>query len=310
MQGATTNPPLVLKAVLANARWSRRAKELARRLGAEDAAAALADEVRLEAAAKLLPLYEASRGEWGIVCFQVDPRNHADADAMVRQGLRLARLAPNLSVKVPVTEAGLEAIRELTARGIPTTGTVSFAFAQVRHVCAAHAEGEKRLRPGVLAPRRQAVLMCGRLDDHLRAWSATNNHKLPENVLTQAGIAVGLRTYAWLLREGMPARLLLAAARGLYHLTEFLNLRAILTIGDLLRREAECQARELAPGVEPSEEEVGLLRAAPDFLCAYEPDGMSPREFADWGPTRATLAEFANAQQELADFLRDGGTVR
>jgi transaldolase len=53
-----------------------------------------------------------------------------DADAMVAEGRALAGLHQNVVVKVPFSEPGLAATRELTSQGIPVNMTLVFSAAQ------------------------------------------------------------------------------------------------------------------------------------------------------------------------------------
>ncbi len=48
------------------------------------------------------------------------------ADEMYREGLELAKLAPNVVVKIPMTEDGLVAVKRLAAEGIKTNVTLVF----------------------------------------------------------------------------------------------------------------------------------------------------------------------------------------
>jgi transaldolase len=52
------------------------------------------------------------------------------ADAMVEEGMKLAAIAPNIAVKVPLTVDGLKATRELAVRGCQTNVTLCFSAAQ------------------------------------------------------------------------------------------------------------------------------------------------------------------------------------
>ena len=49
---------------------------------------------------------------------------------------------------------------------------------------------------------------------------------------------------------------------------------------------------------------ASLLRI-PDFVRAYEVDGMTPAEFDDFGATRKTLRQFLEANAELDAIVRD-----
>src|SRR5688572_19686870 len=72
-------------------------------------------------------------------------------DGMLHEGRHFARLAPNIVVKVPMSEEGLEAIARLKAEGIRTNCTLIFSANQ-----------------GLLASKAGASLLSpfiGRLDD-------------------------------------------------------------------------------------------------------------------------------------------------
>jgi transaldolase len=74
-----------------------------------------------------------------------------DVEGMLREGRHFAKLAPNIVVKVPMSEEGLEAIARLAAEGIKTNCTLIFSANQ-----------------GLLAAKAGASLLSpfvGRLDD-------------------------------------------------------------------------------------------------------------------------------------------------
>jgi transaldolase len=74
-----------------------------------------------------------------------------DVEGMLREGRHFATLAPNIVVKIPMSEEGLEAIAKLAADGIKTNCTLIFSANQ-----------------GLLAAKAGASLLSpfvGRLDD-------------------------------------------------------------------------------------------------------------------------------------------------
>jgi transaldolase len=75
-----------------------------------------------------------------------------EASRMIAEGEKLARIAPNVAVKVPLTWDGLKATRELSRQGIQVNVTLCFSAAQA--LLAAKA-GAAFISPFV-----------GRLDDH------------------------------------------------------------------------------------------------------------------------------------------------
>ena len=50
-----------------------------------------------------------------------------DADGMLREGRELAKIHPNIVIKVPLTEEGLKATRIFSAEGIKTNVTLAFS---------------------------------------------------------------------------------------------------------------------------------------------------------------------------------------
>lgn len=62
-----------------------------------------------------------------------------EADAMVQEGLKLAKIADNVVVKIPMCEEGLIAVRRLTAEGIKTNVTLVFSPLQALMVAKAGA---------------------------------------------------------------------------------------------------------------------------------------------------------------------------
>jgi transaldolase len=53
-----------------------------------------------------------------------------DADGMVREGESLMQIADNIVVKIPMTEAGMVAVRRLSRQGIKTNVTLCFSSVQ------------------------------------------------------------------------------------------------------------------------------------------------------------------------------------
>jgi transaldolase len=304
-RGGTSNPPLVLKAANADGRWAVRSAALSRDHAPEVAARLLANEIRLAAAEMLLPVFEATGGKEGRLCVQVDPRNREDAKEMLVEAGQLAALAPNLYVKIPLTACGLIAMRDLLDRGIWVTATVSFTVSQVLAVTGMYSDFRKTWR-GADPPGLAAVLMVGRIDDYLRVLNEQRGAQVPESIITQAGVAVAKRAYRLLRDRDLPGLLLLAAPRGLYHITEFLEMDAVMTAGPAVRDLAYNSTSPLVPGSAPTDEAIEALAAAfPEFARAYEPDGLSVDEFAGYGATLRTLDEFVTAQNGLERFVRE-----
>jgi transaldolase len=143
--GATSNPTIFAKAITGSDRYDAQLRELSA-AGVRDPqelffALALGD-VRA-AARELRGTWEASAGRDGFVSFECTPDLADDADATVSQALDLwARLAePNVMIKVPATDAGLVAIKELTRLGVNVNVTLLFAVERYEQVIDAYIDG-------------------------------------------------------------------------------------------------------------------------------------------------------------------------
>jgi len=100
------------------------------------------DDVR-EAARLLRPTYDESEGRDGFISFECTPDLTDDTEATITQatdlGQRLGQ--PNVMIKVPGTEAGLPAIKELTRRGVNVNITLLFSVARYEMVIDAYLQG-------------------------------------------------------------------------------------------------------------------------------------------------------------------------
>jgi transaldolase len=103
------------------------------------------DDVR-EACDLLRDVFEHTLDGW--VSLEVDPHLADDTEASVEEATRLHHLIdrPNLFVKIPGTEAGLPAIEESIARGIPVNVTLLFSLRRHRAAAEAYLRGLRRLR--------------------------------------------------------------------------------------------------------------------------------------------------------------------
>jgi transaldolase len=88
---------------------------------------------------------DATRDGW--VSLEVDPSLAHDTSATTEEARRLHRMIerPNLFVKIPGTQAGLKAIEDTIASGIPVNVTLLFSLQRHREAAEAYVRGLKRL---------------------------------------------------------------------------------------------------------------------------------------------------------------------
>ena len=99
---------------------------------------------------------------------------------------------------------------------------------------------------------------------------------------------------------------MISALRGSYHLTELAGAGLVMSIGPDAQRWfiAEDHSREERIEKEIAPEVVLRLSAMPEFLKAYEPEGMKPSDFISYGATQRTLCQYIEAGWRLMENFR------
>jgi transaldolase len=153
--GVTSNPTIFEKALSRSDAYDA---QLASRGGGDVKRAFLSLAMRDVAnACDLLRLvWEQTEARDGYVSIEVDPNLAADADATIAEATLLHdRIAkPNLLVKIPATDPGVEAIAEMTARGYSINVTLIFSLTRHRQVIETYLSGLERLIAAGGDPRR------------------------------------------------------------------------------------------------------------------------------------------------------------
>jgi transaldolase len=313
--GATSNPVIVVEVMKKEKdHWTPRVKEMAAAnptWSEVELTWALIEEMGQRGAAILQPVFDAHDGQKGRLSLQTNPANYRTPAAMADQAVHFSSLAPNIQVKFPCTAAGLQAVEDATARGVVANVTVVFTVAQ----CIAAAEAvERGLRRAEAAGIDTSTfspvcsLMIGRLDDWMKVIVDKDNVALDPDAANWAGIAAFKRAYGIFGERGYRTRLLAAAYRHRLHWTELVGGDVVLTMP------YAWQLRFNGSGIDPvSRIDVpvdqhlidDLATRIPDFRRAYEPDGLSPEEFAGYGATARTLRGFVQSYHDLQGVVRD-----
>jgi len=307
--GVTTNPFLSNVAVRSDrGLWASEIDAvLARNLPPEQKAEALMQIAVMKAVAKLTPEFESSKGQSGFVCSQVNPVRAGDRDCMYAMAKRFHAWAPNIAVKLPATAAGLDVLEDCAAEGITTTATVSFTVPQAIAIAERHRAGIARAKEKGITPGKCfAVIMIGRLDDYLREVAHDNQAAATESDIRQAGLAVTKRAYSTYKERNYDAVLLVAALRGDYHLTELAGAELLMSIHPSYQEAFVSKDFPREPRIDAAvpEETIERLLQMPEFVRAYELDGMTPNQFIGFGPTQRTLSQFSEAGWKLLESYR------
>ena len=298
-RGATTNPVLAIAAIRDNQDlWRDEPAGSGIPASAGARAERLMERVVKNAASLFEPLYrESGRSHGhGYVCAQVNPSLCADRDAMLEMADRFVSWAPNVSVKLPATSAGLGALEELAAKGICVTSTLSFTVAQAVAAAEAYKRGKSRaLKAGIAPAPCFAVIMLGRVDDYIREVVSDNRLDIGETEIKNAGLAIVKRAYGEFRKKGFEATLMVAALRGVHHMIGLFGAEIVMSIHPSI------QKLLLAPGVSRSmgiaepvpADSIERLNTIAEFRKAFELDGLEEREFITYGLTQKTLSQFS-----------------
>ena len=312
--GATCNPTIAYTCI--NQRrdvWLPRIAELAKEMPnatESEIGWQVVRELSLEAAKLLEPIFEAENGRNGRLSMQTDPRLARSAKALADQAEEFHNLAKNIIVKIPATSVGVEAIEEATYRGVSVNVTVSFSVAQAvttgeaieRGLKRREAEGKDTSQMGPVV-----TLMVGRLDDWIKEVAERDEMFLDPGHLEWCGIAAFKRAYQEFRKRGLRARMLCAAFRNVMHWSEFVGGDVVISPPfkwAKLINDSDYKVEERMD-IPVREDIMKTLLSIPEFVRAYEPDGMTPEEFNTFGATARTLRGFLQADADLDALVRD-----
>lgn len=313
--GATANPTIVHDVWKKDpARWRSRA----RTLGGEhpawtevDLAWALVEEMSLAGAVLLEPTFDRFGGRKGRLSMQTNPIYFRTGDAMLAQGIHFSSLARNIIVKFPATEVGVAVMEEATYRGVNVNCTVSFSVAQAVAAAEAVERGLRRREAEGLPTDDMGpviTIMVGRLEDWLRVQMERDGIVARPDALPWSGVAVFKRAHAIFRERGYRARLLAAAIRHHLHWSEFVGGECVVTLPSSWQKRFNASDVEVRPRMDVPVDPAlvaDLERHFPDFVRAYEPDGLAPAEFDTFPPTVRTLRGFVGSYHELLHAVTD-----
>jgi transaldolase len=144
IRGVTANPTIFARAIEGSSDYDDQFADLVGRgRTVSDAYWELVIDDVKGALAVLRPVFDASGGCDGFVSIEVAPELAGDTPGTIAAARDLHRriCAPNLMVKIPATEAGIPAIRAMTAEGRSINITLIFSLARYEQVIEAYLSG-------------------------------------------------------------------------------------------------------------------------------------------------------------------------
>jgi transaldolase len=150
--GLTSNPTIFQQAISEGNSYDDQLREVIHSTeDPREVFLALASTDVREACDLMKPVFEqgeTTRDGW--VSLEVDPDLAHDPQATAKEAQRIHEMVgrPNLFVKIPGTQEGLDAIEETIAAGIPVNVTLLFSLQRHRDAAEAYLRGLRRLRDG------------------------------------------------------------------------------------------------------------------------------------------------------------------
>jgi transaldolase len=307
--GATSNPVIVAAAVKNDPdRWLPAIEKLIRdhpHDSEEDIAWKLIAHVGQEAAKVLEPVYEKTNCHKGFLCLQVNPKNYRNAERMLEQGKQLASLAPNIAIKAPATQVGLETVEALTAANIRVNVTVSFSVPQAVAAAEAIERGLKKAE-NADSIHPYVTIMVGRMDDQLKRIRESEGIDADSEAIEWGGVAVFKKAAGIFRERGYAGTLLAAAYRNQLQWSEIIGPDVLQSIpyGWWTQFNEADEVPRSSLGEPMNEQILNQLMKFDDFKRGYNEDGMPPEEFVHYGPSIHTIKQFIEGYEGLLGDVR------
>jgi transaldolase len=144
--GVTTNPSIFQKALDSDSYDEEMREVMDRQTDDKEVFFELAVSDVKRACDILRPVWDSGSGRDGWVSLEVDPNIASDTDQTRSDAKRLSEMVdkPNVFIKIPATEPGLQAIEDSIAAGIPINVTLIFSLERYRKVAEAYISGLER----------------------------------------------------------------------------------------------------------------------------------------------------------------------
>jgi len=311
--GATTNPVIVLNVLKKEIKdWDERIRAVIHEnpSATEDEIAWIVIKLLGAEASKLLyPRFKETNGKQGRISFQTNAKYYRSKSLMIEHACDLAKVVENSQIKIPASQAGIEAFEELTYQGISINATVSFTVSQAIAVAEAVERGlNRRVKEGksIATMNPVCTIMIGRVDDYLKGYVKENKLLVEPEILEWAGVAVVKKAYKIYEQSNYRTKLLIAAFRNPYHWHEFIGGKLALTIPYEWQVKYNNSSFEVKSTINDAVDPMILLKLKQltEFNKAYDETGLTETTFASYGAFIKTINGFLNGYDELVTIIR------
>ncbi len=259
-------------------------------------------------AKKLEPIFDPKQG-FGRLSIQTNTKFYRNTELLVAQAVHFHKLAKNIQVKMPITKAGVPAFEEATYLGVSINATVSFSVTQAVAAAEAVERGLKRREAegkdnSKITP--VITIMGGRVDDWMKTVVPRENKILSPEIYELAGVLVIRHAYEIFQKRGYKSKILNAAYRNLYHVSELMGGDILHTIPykwQVYYNSSNMEIKDSMSSALPSYVLEQLLEFK-EFRKAYQEDGLTIDEFDCYGATLRTLQQFSEGYDDLIKIIR------
>ena len=299
--GVTTNPPLSYEALTTETNlYGDKLAGIDRNLPDDEFAFRAMSLAADHFSKKFMELHNERGGFYGSVRAQVAPNLRADPKGMLEYGKRISGIGKNVMVKIPGSTAGILVLEELAALGIPTNPTVIVTVSQAIAAAEAFERGsEGAKKAGIMPAWSSCAIVMGRTQDYLASLNRERNLGIAAGDLEWAVLAIVKRSYAIFRERGYRSLIMPAAFRAPIQVEQLTGGEFCETIhpkiqADLAQADKDgIVKREICINRDVDEDAVNRVSAKlPEFVQAYDPDGLSAEQFDSYGAVTMTLDNF------------------
>jgi len=324
-RGCTTNPPLSWQAVRSDLDfWEKWVDDLIYSnpgLTQQQVYLLTYKEIVKLGAEMYMPIYSATKGRFGWISAQLDPRLFNETDQMIADAEELSQLSPNVMIKVPASMQGINVVRTLTSKGISTNTTVCFTLPQIMASANAAMQGiELAGQRGVDLSKWRAVItmMVGRLTENktLDIQAERRDIQISWQDRHWFGIAVFRRAYQLLMEGGYASKMLacslrdgplVAGKRRFWDVQKIAGGDIVYTCPPYVLEPLFEMGDEISfrPEIEESVPQAVMEKLAkiPYSIQAYDPNGLELEQFNSHPALIDTIRAFSKGSLGLEEFV-------
>ena len=253
-----------------------------------------------------MQVYEQTDGQHGYVSIQGDPIHEEDPQVIIEEGRLNRAISPNMMIKIPATEAGLEAMEVLIEENTPLNATEVMGVSQFVDVCEMYHQiiAKTKTRPVMYFS-----LITGIFDEWLHKHVKEQGIEVNPDVLYQAGMVVAKKVAQMRDDRGYRLGFIGGGVRGLQHFTEMVGGDVCITMNweghadKLLELDLPAVSRLYNP-VQPQVLDE-LLDKVPAFRQAYMEKGLKVEEYEHYGPVVYFRDMFVSAWKNVLNLVQE-----